>query len=314
MKAHVSSILLGVQDLDRSKRFYTEGLGWKVERDYRVSVFFESDGGSLVGFYGREGLAAQVGAGPDGSGFSGLVLTYVVRGEARVDEILEEARKAGATILKPAAAKERARTAVRSPIRTATSGTSGTAPKERTNPMPSSRAEEHRTRASDPDLSAWLGRLQDESFSRAGPAVRKAYPPQRRMTGPQLAGYLARRTYALASSTRPDGRAHAVPTLFTAYAEAFWLPTRSGAARLGNVRARPWLALSIVEGEHDTHAAVLTEGPAQVLETVPQDVRTITELRNEGGSLDWASAWLRMTPQRLFSFAELAWPGATRRS
>jgi catechol 2,3-dioxygenase-like lactoylglutathione lyase family enzyme len=106
MKGHVSSILLGVQDLDRSKRFYTEGLGWKVDRDYRVSVFFESDGGSLVGFYGREGLAAQVGASPEGSGFSGLVLTYVVRSEARVDEILEEARKAGATILKPAATKE----------------------------------------------------------------------------------------------------------------------------------------------------------------------------------------------------------------
>jgi uncharacterized protein len=28
MKAHVSSILLGVQDMDRSRRFYTEGLGW----------------------------------------------------------------------------------------------------------------------------------------------------------------------------------------------------------------------------------------------------------------------------------------------
>jgi predicted lactoylglutathione lyase len=26
MKAHVSSILLGVEDMDRSKRFYTEGL------------------------------------------------------------------------------------------------------------------------------------------------------------------------------------------------------------------------------------------------------------------------------------------------
>jgi hypothetical protein len=169
-------------------------------------------------------------------------------------------------------------------------------------------------RAGDPDLSAWLGRLQDESFSRAGPAVRQAYPPQRRMTGPQLAGYLQRRTYALASSTRSDGRAHAAPTLFTAYAEAFWLPTRSGAARLGNVRAHPWLALSIVEGEHDTHAAVLTEGPAEVLTTVPQDVWHITQLRNEAGSLDWASAWLRMTPQTLFSFAELAWPGVAHSS
>jgi len=45
MKAHVSSILLGVQDMERSKKFYTEGLGWKVERDWGVSVFFESDGG-----------------------------------------------------------------------------------------------------------------------------------------------------------------------------------------------------------------------------------------------------------------------------
>jgi uncharacterized protein len=41
MNAHASSILLGVRDMDRSKRFYTEGLGWNVQRDYKVSVFFE---------------------------------------------------------------------------------------------------------------------------------------------------------------------------------------------------------------------------------------------------------------------------------
>jgi len=163
--------------------------------------------------------------------------------------------------------------------------------------------------AADQDLTTWLGRLQDASFSRASEALRTAYPPPRRMTGPQLAGYLERRTYALASTTRPDGRAHAAPTLFSLYADAFWLPTLSGAARLGNVRAHPWLALSILEGEHDTHAAVLTEGPAEVVATVPDDVRGITEKRNRGGSLDWATAWLRMTPQRLFSFAEVAWQG-----
>jgi hypothetical protein len=70
----------------------------------------------------------------------------------------------------------------------------------------------------------------------------------------------------------------------------------------------------ITEGEHDTHAAVLTEGPAEVLTTVPDDVRSITELRNPGGSLDWATAWLRVTPQRLFSFAECPWRDASRRS
>ena len=106
MNAHVSSILLGVRDMDRSKEFYMEGLGWKVQRDYGISVFFEPNGGSLVGFYGRDGLAADNGASPEGSGFSGLVLTYVVRSEERVDEILAEAEKAGATILKPAATLE----------------------------------------------------------------------------------------------------------------------------------------------------------------------------------------------------------------
>ena len=104
MNAHVSSILLGVRDMEKSKRFYTEGLGWKVQQDYRISVFFVPHGGSIVGFYGRDGLAASVGASPEGSGFSGFVLNYVVRSEARVDEIMAEAEKAGAAILKPAAA------------------------------------------------------------------------------------------------------------------------------------------------------------------------------------------------------------------
>ena len=175
--------------------------------------------------------------------------------------------------------------------------------------MRSSRREELRANAGDPTLADWLGGLQDASFNKAGPGVRKAYPPQRRMTGPQLASYLQRRTYA--TSTRPDGRAHATPTLFSIYAEAFWLPTVGDAARIANVRAHPWLALSIIEGEHDDHAAVLTEGPAEVLATVPEDVIDITELRNRGGSLAWATTWLRMAPQRLLSFAEDAWQDVT---
>ena len=77
--------------------------------------------------------------------------------------------------------------------------------------------------------------------------------------------------------------------------EAFWLPTLGGAVRLANVSSQPWLALSILEGEHDTHAAVLTEGPAEVVATAPEDLRRIAELRNRGGSLEWATAWLRMT-------------------
>ena len=56
MNSHVSAILLGVKDMERSKRFYTDGLGWKVKQDFKISVFFVPHGGSLVGFYGRDGL------------------------------------------------------------------------------------------------------------------------------------------------------------------------------------------------------------------------------------------------------------------
>jgi hypothetical protein len=108
MNSHVSAILLGVKDMERSKRFYTQGLGWKIKQDFKISVFFVTHGGSMVGFYGRDGLAESVRLSPDGdgSGFSGIVFNYVVRSEARVDEIVEEARTAGAKILKPAAKEQ----------------------------------------------------------------------------------------------------------------------------------------------------------------------------------------------------------------
>jgi uncharacterized glyoxalase superfamily protein PhnB len=47
-----------------------------------------------------------VGTSLEGSGFSGLVLTDVVRSQARVDELMAEAEWAGATILRPAAAQQ----------------------------------------------------------------------------------------------------------------------------------------------------------------------------------------------------------------
>ena len=63
-----------------------------------------------------------------------MVLNYVVRSEARVDEIVADADKAGATILKPAATMPWGGTAVRSPTRMATSGALPTAPRVRTSP------------------------------------------------------------------------------------------------------------------------------------------------------------------------------------
>jgi hypothetical protein len=101
-------------------------------------VFFvPHEGSPLVGFYGRDGLADMVGVSPDSSGFSGVVFNYVVRSENRVDEVLDEAQRAGEKILKPAAKLRWAGTADPSPTRMATSRTSPTAPKEKSSPTPS---------------------------------------------------------------------------------------------------------------------------------------------------------------------------------
>jgi len=68
-----------------------------------------------------------------------VVLTYVVRSQARVDEILAEAEAAGATILKPAAAQQWAgRRFVRGPP-DGYIWDIGTAPREPTSPTRSSR-------------------------------------------------------------------------------------------------------------------------------------------------------------------------------
>jgi uncharacterized protein len=62
-----------------------------------------------------------MGTSPEDSGLRGMVLGYVGRSEARVDEIIADAEKAGATILKPAGTLPWAAMAVRPRIRTATS-------------------------------------------------------------------------------------------------------------------------------------------------------------------------------------------------
>ena len=40
MNPHISSITLGVGDLNRAKEFYSEGLGWPVQVDQGYFVSF----------------------------------------------------------------------------------------------------------------------------------------------------------------------------------------------------------------------------------------------------------------------------------
>jgi hypothetical protein len=147
-------------------------------------------------------------------------------------------------------------------------------------------------------MSELLGRLQDRTFLRATAATLDSYPPERRLDAAQLASYLDRRAFAVVGSTRPDGRPHAAMSSYVRRDATFWLPTVAGSVRARNLRTAPWLTMVIAEGDHDEHIAVLIEGSAEVVQPplAPPDVRA-------AASGDWVGAWIRLTADRLMSYA-----------
>jgi catechol 2,3-dioxygenase-like lactoylglutathione lyase family enzyme len=105
MNPHVSVITLGVRDLPRARQFYAEGLGWPVDQEYPQWVTFKmGEGSSMIGLYPWEAAATDAGLPPGGDGFRGVTLNYIVRSDDRVAEVLAEAERAGAAIVKPAEA------------------------------------------------------------------------------------------------------------------------------------------------------------------------------------------------------------------
>ena len=101
MSLQLNAVLIGVQDLKRSKEFYGSGLGLTVEKDYPNYVSFKT--GSLeFGLYPWATLAADAGVPPEGSGFSGVTLHHVVSSAQDVDEVMAQAERAGAKVVKAA--------------------------------------------------------------------------------------------------------------------------------------------------------------------------------------------------------------------
>jgi len=148
-------------------------------------------------------------------------------------------------------------------------------------------------------MSEELGELQDRSFARATASTARSYPPERRLSAAQLASYLDRRVYAVVGTARPDGRPHTAMSVYVRRGVTFWLPTMAGSVRERNLRGTPWLTLVVAEGDREQHIAVLIEGPAEVVEPaqVAADVRAAI-------TGDWVSAWIRLTAERLLSYAE----------
>lgn len=101
MKPRISLITLGVRDLAKSIAFYEQGLGLpRMESPPEVAFFTLN--GTWLGLYGREALAKDAQVSAEGEGFAGFALAHNLASEAEVDAQLEQARAAGATIVKPA--------------------------------------------------------------------------------------------------------------------------------------------------------------------------------------------------------------------
>jgi hypothetical protein len=147
-------------------------------------------------------------------------------------------------------------------------------------------------------MSEELAAVQERTFAGATRATASSYPPERRLSARQLADYLDRRVFAVVGSCRPDGRPHAAMSSYIRQGREFWLPTVRGSVREHNVRAQPWLTLTISEGYRSAHVVVLVEGVARVVAPadVPADVLTAV-------TGDWVATWIRLTAERLLSYA-----------
>ena len=101
MEQRMSVVTLGVTDLDRSQRFYEEGLGWTLSSAQEQIRFFQLNG-LIFALYPLDALAEDAQVPNERAGFSGMTLAYCARSKEEVDAILEQAKGAGAHIAKPA--------------------------------------------------------------------------------------------------------------------------------------------------------------------------------------------------------------------
>ncbi|HWB21488.1 MAG TPA: VOC family protein, partial [Gaiellaceae bacterium] len=79
-----------------ARRFY-EAVGWRSGAAPGEDVVFFQAGGMIVALWSRERLAEDSGV-EDPGGWGGVTLAYNARSEAEVDEVIEQARSAGAQI------------------------------------------------------------------------------------------------------------------------------------------------------------------------------------------------------------------------
>lgn len=108
MKPRISVLTLGVDDLERAVAFYRDGLGLPTEGivgkefEHGAVAFFDLQPQLRLAVWARSDLAHDTGlpvTAPCPTGFS---IGHNVASKGEVDEVMEQARQAGASILKPA--------------------------------------------------------------------------------------------------------------------------------------------------------------------------------------------------------------------
>ena len=107
MKPRITVITVCVDDLERSLRFYRDGLGLKTEGiigtefEHGAVAFFDLQAGLKLAIWPRTSLAQDSGLAlgkPNATEFS---IGHNVSSRTEVDVLMEQARRAGAVIVKP---------------------------------------------------------------------------------------------------------------------------------------------------------------------------------------------------------------------
>lgn len=108
MKPRITIITLGVRDLERSEKFYHDGLGLPTEGiigkefEHGAVAFFDLQQGLKLALWPRKDIAWDAGIPEDAPGATEMIIGYNVSTEAEVDSMMALAEKAGAVITRAA--------------------------------------------------------------------------------------------------------------------------------------------------------------------------------------------------------------------
>jgi catechol 2,3-dioxygenase-like lactoylglutathione lyase family enzyme len=101
-------ITIGVDDLERSLKFYRDGLGFPTEGivgqefEHGAVAFFDLEGGLRLAIFERKNLALDANVKQTQPNPAEFTLGHNVSSKEEVDRVMEEAEKAGAVITVPA--------------------------------------------------------------------------------------------------------------------------------------------------------------------------------------------------------------------